>query len=229
MDWLRNDAPMRVGERVRLADDVARHAAALRLRDGDAVGLVDGRGCRATGVIVQTGRQIDVEVRRVEQVERARDVTVAIGMLDHRDRMEFAVEKCTELGVRRIVVLDCVRSQRHGVRLDRLVQKAEAAMVQSGQAWLPEVTGPVTVEAFCATLTPEVHVVVGDQFGASPTPVALPAVVMVGPEGGFTDDELAMIASHDPLRWCIGTERLRTETAAVVLTAAVQMFGRIDD
>lgn len=225
MDWLRYDAPMRPGERVRLSDEVARHAAALRLRHGEAVGLLDGRGCRAMGVIMQSGRSVDVDVRSVEQVDRGRDVTVAVGMLDHRDRMEYAVEKCTELGVRRIVVLDCVRSQRHGIRLDRLRQKAEAAMVQSGQAWMPNVDGPFTVEEFCATLTADIRVIVGDQFGASPTSVGLPVVVMVGPEGGFTDGECMTIASHDPVRWRIGNERLRTETAAVVLTAAVQMFA----
>lgn len=223
MDWLLHDAELRAGERLALSSDASRHAAALRLRQGEAVGLLNGRGQRGVGVIDHVGRATDVLVQRVDLVPPPADVTVAVGMLDHRDRMEFMIEKCTELAARRIVILACRRSQRHGVRRDRLVQKAEAAMLQCGRAWLPVIEGPVDVPTFCASVPEDARIVVGDQFGAAPSSVDLPVVIMVGPEGGFDDDELAIIERHGPVRWRIGNDRLRTETAAVVLTAAVQI------
>lgn len=220
MDWLRIDITPVLHQELSLTDEALRHAAALRLRPGEAVGLLNGRGDVAHAVVARVGRGVcTLRVTEHRHNPLPADITIAIGVLDNRDRMEFAVEKCTELGVRRIVLLECRRSQRHTIRMERLQQKAEAAMLQSGRAWMPELVGPISVRT-CLEAFPYATVVVGDQHGASPTPWSAPALILVGPEGGFAPDEQEIIASRNPVMWRIGSHRLRTETAAVVLTAA---------
>ena len=223
MDWLRIDGSVTTYDRVELSGAALRHASALRLRPGEAVGLLNGRGEVAHTVVDIAER--NVCVLRVEQhhvVPAPPDVTLALGVLDNRDRLEFALEKCTELGVRRIVLLDCIRSQRHHVRMDRLEQKVEAAMLQSGRAWIPELMGPLTLRT-CLERFPDATVVVGDQQGGAPSGIPMPVLLLVGPEGGFAPEEQAQIAQRNPMMWRIGEHRLRTETAAVVVTAAAMM------
>jgi 16S rRNA (uracil1498-N3)-methyltransferase len=223
MDWLRIDHTPKAGLPLTLTGDTLRHALALRLREGEAVGLLDGRGGRAEGrVVTATRTTCVVSVRLVEDVAPPVDLTIAIGVLDNRDRMEFAIEKCTELGVRRIVLLDCQRSQRHTIRMERLLQKAEAAMIQSGRAWMPELIGPISVHT-CLDTFPDATVIVGDQYGSTPSSCSVPALILVGPEGGFASEEQAHIATRNPVMWRIGDNRLRSETAAIVLIAAAVM------
>lgn len=223
MDWLRIDHTPKAGLPLTLTGDTLRHALALRLREGEAVGLLDGRGGRAEGLVVTATRTTCVvNIRSVDDVAQPVDLTIAVGVLDNRDRMEFAIEKCTELGVRRIVLLDCQRSQRHTIRMERLLQKAEAAMIQSGRAWMPELIGPISVHT-CLETFPNATVIVGDQYGTAPSSFSVPALILVGPEGGFAPDEQALIEARSPVIWRIGHHRLRTETAAVALTAAAAM------
>lgn len=188
------------------------------------MGLLDGRGTTARCVVTASEKgSCDVRVMSIRRESLPSDITVAIGVPDHRDRLEFALEKCTELGVRRIVLLECQRSQRQNVRMDRLQQKIEAAMLQCGRAWMPEIVGPMSVQT-CLDTFADAKVIIGDQHGEHPSALTLPAMLMVGPEGGFTDDERLRIDARTPRTWRIGDHRLRTETAAVVLTAAAMIL-----
>ncbi|MBU3741936.1 MAG: 16S rRNA (uracil(1498)-N(3))-methyltransferase [Candidatus Kapabacteria bacterium] len=223
MDWLRIDGIPELHREIAFTGETLRHAAALRLRPGESVGLLDGRGTVAQCVVTASAKgSCTVRVMSIRHEMLPADITIAIGVPDNRDRLEFALEKCTELGARRIVLLECQRSQRQSIRLDRLQQKAEAAMLQCGRAWTPELVGPISVQA-CLDMFETATVVVGDQHGEQPSAVSGPLLLMVGPEGGFTDDERARIDVRTPRAWRIGEHRLRTETAAVVLTAAATM------
>jgi 16S rRNA (uracil1498-N3)-methyltransferase len=189
-----------------VGDDVAHHLwRVLRLRDGEAVTVTDGQGawrpCRVSGRDLEVVGPIVVSVRPVA-------ITIAVA-IPKQDRPEWVVQKLTELGVDRIVFLHAERSvvrweaeraERHLVRLRRVA--VDAAM-QSRRVWLPDVLGPVDAREVLATMP-----------AADPTGRALgpsDVAVAVGPEGGWTADELAL--ARDVVT--LGDNVLRIETAAL--------------
>ena len=183
----------------------------LRLRDGEAVTVTDGAGrwraCRVSG----PGIEVDGDV---VMVARPLELTVAVAV-PKQDRPEWVVQKLTELGVDRIVLLHAARSvvrwdgDRAPRHLERLRRVASEAAMQSRRVWLPVVDGPVDA----AELLPRSVVAEpgGRALAASDTTVA------VGPEGGWTPDELSLARD----RVSLGDTVLRVETAA--LAAAVRL------
>jgi 16S rRNA (uracil1498-N3)-methyltransferase len=201
-----------------LLDDAAAHhlSRVLRLRDGAAVSVTDGAGrwrsCHLVSDALETGGD-------VEQEPPPPDVTVAVAP-PKGDRLEWLVQKCTEVGVTGIVLLDAERSvvrwegDRAARQLERLQRIALEAAMQSRRVWLPDVCGPVGV----ATVLP--GAVVAEPGGRPVGPGD--AVVAVGPEGGWSPDEVAMAAGRVDL----GPHVLRVETAAVVAATLMVAAGR---
>jgi 16S rRNA (uracil1498-N3)-methyltransferase len=192
-------------------DDEDRHhlEAVLRLRAGEQVSVTDGRGgwrpCRfgAGGVLLPAG----------EVVRRSRPVPlITIGFAPvKRDRPEWAVQKLTELGVDRIVLLTAARRvvRWEGERADRHLAKLQVvirqAVMQSRQLWVPDLTGFADAGALAAT--PGVAIAAP---GGAPPSLEYPAV-LIGPEGGWTPlEEEAAQAKVD-----LGPGVLRSESAAV--------------
>jgi 16S rRNA (uracil1498-N3)-methyltransferase len=183
----------------------------LRLRDGEAVTVTDGAGAWRPCRIGPGGLELDGEVR-TEPPRPAVTVAVAI---PKQDRPEWLVQKLTELGIDRIVLLHATRSvvrwdgdraERHVAKLRRVA--AEAAM-QSRRVRLPEIAGPLDA----AEVLPRC-------VAAEPGGRALAAdddAIAVGPEGGWTDRELAQARDLVGL----GHHVLRVETAAVAAAAAL--------
>jgi 16S rRNA (uracil1498-N3)-methyltransferase len=191
------------------ADDRHHLTSVLRLRPGEAVSVTDGRGgWRPCTFLTGGGLQSDGDVVRGDRPLPA----VTIGMAPVKgERPEWAVQKLTELGVDRIVLLvtergvvrwDRERADRH---LEKLRMVARQAAMQSRQVWLPEVTGLEPMPALAA----RAGVALAVPGGAPPTLDC--ATVLVGPEGGWTaaEEQLAQ-ATVD-----LGPGVLRTESAAV--------------
>lgn len=198
-------------------DELRRHMAALRLRDGEHVRVLNGRGLVVTCQVQrQTGVAVLSAVDCVQHHE-SRHLTLALGVLDNRDRFEFAVEKATELGVTRIVPVLCDHAHHVRSSTERLRQKAIAAVTQSGNPWLPEICDPIEFDE----LPLGDVVIVGDAQGKVPSDVPLHDTwILVGPEGGFSARELEKLACMpNAVRWRIGNNRLRAETAAVALVS----------
>ncbi len=197
--------------------DLLRHVAALRLRDGEHVRVLNGMGLVVTCRVQRSAQRTDLIITDRIHHERPHNRTLALGVLDNRERFEFAVEKVTELGITRIVPLLCDHSQHVRTNTDRLRSKAIAALTQSGNPWLPEIDEPTALH----NLTCAGTVILGDAEGQPPAELPqAPRTFLVGPEGGFSQRELELIDTRfKPLRWRIGTNRLRAETAAVALIA----------
>jgi 16S rRNA (uracil1498-N3)-methyltransferase len=224
---------------VELAGTAANHVVrVLRLRAGDAVTLFDGRGGEYAAKIDQVRRDIVlvqlVEHRAVER-ESPLAITLAQG-ISRGERMDLVLQKATELGVRRIVP---VCTERSVVRLDeaqgaRKLQHwravVAAACEQCGRNRLPELDAPTALHALLAEppgeglrilLSPR-----GDLRLADLTEVGSGVTVLIGPEGGLTEDEgrLAVQRGYRAMRF--GPRILRTETAALAaVTALQQRFG----
>lgn len=198
-------------------DDAHHLVRVLRLRDGEQVTVADGRGAWrlcvfAAGALSPAG---DVETCAAP----ASPVVIGVA-LTKGDKPELVVQKLTELGVDRIVPLAAARSvvQWDGAKAARNVERLQAvgraAAMQSRRVFLPVIDGVTSVAEFVAA---EANVAFAHPGGAVPSSAI--TTVAVGPEGGWTDDELALAQ----VRLDLGNTTLRAETAAlaagVLLTA----------
>lgn len=225
------------GDVLTLVGQEARHAATVqRRRVGEAIDLVDGRGRRARGPIVDIAP--DALVVRVEDVRLDLDpeVTLVQALAKH-GRDEQAVETATELGATRIVPWAASRSivQWKGPKADKARSQwealATAATKQSRRAWIPEVEPVVTtaalVERVRAAASAGERVLVLHEVAATPLvklewPNPLqPVWLVVGPEGGISDAEIAALTDAGGEPVLLGRHVLRASTAGPAAIAAL--------
>ena len=219
-------------DRVALVGAEGRHAAVVRrLRVGEAVDLVDGRGTRATCVIAavtKDGLVCDVQQRTTEPPPALRIVLVQA--LAKGDRGELAVELATEVGVDVVVPWSASRCvvKWEGARGEKALERwratAREAGKQSRRAHHPEVSPLASTAEVVALLGgAALGLVLHESADAALTGIALPTsgdvVLVVGPEGGVSEGELASFAAATVVR--LGPSVLRTSTAGAVAAAVV--------
>jgi 16S rRNA (uracil1498-N3)-methyltransferase len=206
-----------------LRGEIAHHLGrVVRARPGDGIVLGDGAGGSVTATVVRIDRDAvvcDVGAARREPPPAPR-VTVAFAV-PRLPRMEWLLEHGTELGVAAFQPLATARARPHGERADRWARIVRAAAGQCDRAWLPEVHEVRELDAWLQddALPPARFVGAGDAtvaLGAGTDAGANEAVVLVGPEGGFTDGERAAIDAAGFAARRLGPHILRTETAAFV-------------
>lgn len=215
---------------LRLPDTVTRHALqVLRLRDGDAIVLFDGRGGEFTGSLVVSGRYADARVGAHAAIERERTVPVTlVQSLVAADVMDDIVRKAVELGVAAIVPVLAQRSQRAPAdRLDRRVarwrQIAIAACEQCGRNRIPDVAEVVVLDDWMHGQADFADVVVLDPLAERPLSALAaahgPAVLIIGPEGGLTGEEIRSARTQGAQTANLGARTLRADTAALAALA----------
>ena len=221
-----------VGAEVVLDGDEGRHAATVkRIRVGEQVVLTDGAGRSAVCTVVATGKSsLTTRVEALEHADRQLPHVTVVQAIPKGDRGELAVEMLTEVDVDRIVPWAASRSVAvwRGDRAARSLAKwraaARSAAKQARRSWLPEVTEPAGT-AQVATLLADADLAVVLHEDATVPLAALSldgvesVVVVVGPEGGISDEELAAFASAEVVR--LGSSVLRTSTAGVAAAAAL--------
>jgi 16S rRNA (uracil1498-N3)-methyltransferase len=223
-----------VGSLVRVDGDEAHHAVAVRrIRVGEALLLTDGRGALAEGAVEATGkRTLDVRLTSYDVVAEPSPSVTVVQALAKGDRGERAVEMLTEIGAARIVPWAAARSvavwkgDRATKSLARWRATAREAAKQSRRAWHPEVaelasTDYVREIAAAADLAIELHEEATGSLASLAVPEAGNVVLVVGPEGGLTDEEVAGFVAAGAHAVRLGAEVLRTSTAGVAATAAI--------
>lgn len=213
--------------RVVLPEAEARHAAkVLRLRAGDALSVVDGAGGWFEARLVSVDRSsavAEVVSERRDVGEPARRIVLALGVLHHRDRFEWAVEKAVELGVTDLVPLRTTRAAPGRLKSERLDGLLISALKQSLRSRLPVLHDEATLPAVLAW--PDVTWLLCHEGAADTvTPAHYasgsgPVGVLIGPEGGFSDDEVEAALAAEARLCTLGPRRLRAETAAVAALA----------
>ncbi len=223
-----------VGDRVTLSGAEAHHAVAVRrLRSGERLALTDGLGTRVEAVVAETGkRELTAVAESVERSPRPEPAFVVVQALPKGDRGELAVEVLTEVGVDEVVPWAAARSVAvwRGERADRSLAKwratAREAAKQARRTWFPEVA-PLATTPEVAALVAAADLAVVLHEGATapitslPVPVVGRVLVVVGPEGGLTDDEVASLTAAGAHACRLGAEVLRTSTAGVAAVSAL--------
>ena len=206
-----------------LSEEESKHAVrVLRLAMGDAVELLDGRGGHYQAEIAEANpKRCQLRITHHETVApRPYFAHVAVAPTKNLDRMEWFVEKAVEIGVERISFLRCARSERRELKLERLEKIAISALKQSGQAWLPQLDEMQDFAAFVAEVMPNTtfiaHLEEGERTALAQVAGTGPGCcVLIGPEGDFTPQEIALARAKGILPVTLGNSRLRTETAAL--------------
>jgi 16S rRNA (uracil1498-N3)-methyltransferase len=222
------------GATVAVEGDEAHHAVVVRrLRAGERVRLTDGAGLVATGAVTQTGkRSFSVSVDDLARVAEPQPRLTVVQALPKGDRGELAVEVLTEIGAGRIVPWAAARSVavwkgERAVRSHRKWQAtAREAAKQARRAWFPDVEPlaglrEVTAVVAAADLAVVLHEDATEPFADLAVPDVGEVVVVVGPEGGLTDDEVTAFRHAGAIPVRLGVEVLRTSTAGVAALAAV--------
>ena len=223
-----------------LDEEEARHSSkVLRLTDGDIIYVTDGKGLLQKCRLKASGKKVHYEVLESSLVpRRSFSVNMAIAPTRKAERNEWMVEKMTEIGVERIDFIVTkntnTESMNRVVNLTRLNRIAAAAMKQSQQFYLPEITVNNKFEPFIESslefvkllaYVPDNHTV---QHVFQKTVRNQSGVLLIGPEGDFTPEEVVFAQKHGFETVSLGATRLRTETAAVAGCHAMNMANIAD-
>ncbi|MDR9419619.1 RsmE family RNA methyltransferase [Gracilimonas sp.] len=209
-----------IGNKLELVDQEARHASkVLRFDVGDELYAADGRGnVYQTEIISITKKSLFAEIKNTESVaEPEIKKVLAFGAIKKRDRLEFAVEKAVELGAWEICVFNADHSERSKINEDRLQSIALSAFKQSKRKWLPEVKVMASMEKVLEQY-PEHHLIVAHVQAEinRPSPLSNDQnLMLIGPEGGFSERELELVNQRKSEFMSLGENRLRAETAVI--------------
>lgn len=221
-------------DRIVLDGPEGRHAAAVRrLRPGERADLTDGAGLVVECVVTAAGRdrlELQATARHREPAPEPRIMVVQA--LPKGDRGELAVETMTEVGVDVIMpwaAARCVtqwRPERRAKALGRWRATAREAAKQSRRAWLPEVTDlATTAQVAVRVADAALAVILHEEAGRPLTGLTVPdrgeIVLVVGPEGGLTDDEIRDFEAVGGIAALLGPTVLRTSTAGVVAASVL--------
>lgn len=196
----------------------------LRMQQGDLLILTDGKGTECEVNIVKPDRKktlVELHNRRTVVSPTNRN-GIGISLLKNESRFEWFLEKATELGLRNIYPLIASRTEKTSFRKDRMERIMISAMLQSRQLFLPVLYEPVGLEELFLLSTDYqqkfiAHCAEGEKGNIRQVVAEeLTALVLIGPEGDFTDDEISTCLNEGFLPVSLGDTRLRTETAGIV-------------
>jgi 16S rRNA (uracil1498-N3)-methyltransferase len=207
-----------------LDEDTSRHAVqVLRMKKGERLNLTDGKGNLMTTVILNDHkRHCSVIVEKITN-EPAPEKIVAIGisLLKNTDRFEWFVEKATEIGIKQIIPLVCERTEKEKFRYERIKGICISSMLQSQQAWLPLLHEPVSFKKLVDSAHAAHKMIAHCDNTSEKTKLSSfslhgDSIILIGPEGDFTPEEIALAQTKGFIPVSLGDTRLRTETAGIV-------------
>lgn len=221
-----------------LTEEESRHAIkVLRLRVGDTLHITDGRGnLHLCQVVSDSAKHCTVRVveSQSEFEKRNYSLTMAVAPTKNIDRYEWFLEKATEIGVDTFVALESAHSERRVVKPEREEKVVTAAVKQSLKAYHPAFEDMTPFKALVARefsgrkfIAHCGEPVRGKSYLASTLNAGENALVLIGPEGDFSPEEVALAVENGFEEITLGTQRLRTETAAVVAVTMVAVINSL--
>lgn len=215
-----------------LSEEESKHAVrVLRLQSGDNFLLADGKGnCYSARLVNAHPKRSTYTITEITTHPLSSQLHIAVCPTKNSDRMEWFIEKATELGVAHISFISCSRSERTKVNMERCIKTAVSAMKQSKQWWLPQIHEVIPFTSFCTQQesayrkkyiawceTPKTHHITREL-----SDIQSPVLVLIGPEGDFTPEETAFATQAGFHPVSLGKSILRTETAALYICALLR-------
>ncbi len=217
-------------ENYRLGREESKHLIkVLRKKSGDLVQITNGKGLLANAYIaVADENKAQLKITSTQTVaSRNCGIELYLAPTKMTDRLEWLLEKATEIGFEKFQPILCKRSERKELKIERLQKTVVSALKQSGQAHLPEITEIQKFQQAIANCSAEQKYIcycgTGEKTELFHDLVAgKNTAIFIGPEGDFTADEVALAVSNGFKTVSLGANRLRTETAGL---AAIMAFN----
>lgn len=210
----------------------------LRMKEGDMIEIIDGKGSRYTCRLVDAhSKKAKVEIieKTALPLSWTNNISIAVAPTKHLDRMEWMVEKLTEIGVNNIIPILCRYSERKEIKVERLEKIAISAMKQSLKANLPTISPMIPIKklietynlsqkyiAYCDKTIP--RKLLSKEYKANQD-----SIILIGPEGDFDSEEIKMAIENNYTPISLGDNRLRTETAAVVACDTCHIINQLNN
>lgn len=226
--------PLMAGEEAVLPPDASHHVAVvLRCRAGQPVALFNGTGIEAQATVRaadKRGTVVQIDSVLTQDCESPLHIHLGIG-ISRGERMDFVLQKSTELGVARVTPLWCDRTEvrldadRQAKRLQHWQQVMVSACEQSGRTRLPVLDAPRDSQSFIPEADAQYRLVLQPgltrlPFGGLPRPASI--ALLVGPEGGLSETEVSAAETAGYRPWTLGPRVLRTETAPLAALSVLQ-------
>jgi len=219
-----------------LNEEESKHCSkVLRLSTGDKVFLVDGRGGLYEAEIeTESKKHVGLLITKTtkEYQKRNHHLHIAIAPTKNIDRLEWFLEKATEIGIDEITPIICERSERKVVKEDRLLKVITSAVKQSLQAYHPLLNPAITFSQLLQQQTTATKLIahcVDDAERSYIKDLVQPLnsyLILIGPEGDFSPQEITTALQHGFMPVTLGTTRLRTETAALAACFELNYINR---
>lgn len=212
-----------------MIEDESKHIVrVLRMTEGNQLELVNGRGESFICTIVDAHpKRCQLSVESFTKNEAPDyDIHIAIGPTKQVDRMEWFIEKATEIGVTEITLISCKNQERSKIKIERLKKRAISALKQSHRLFMPKINELTDVKTFIkenpngliAHCYEEPKELFEESFQSKKCPI------LIGPEGDFTKEEIDFALQNGFKTITLGQNRLRTETAGLYVCMRAKLL-----
>ena len=208
-------------------------AKVLRKKSGDSIQLIDGLGNFYEAVLeIVSDKKCTAKVTSgpILQPKRNYYLHLAIAPTKQIDRIEWMIEKAVEIGIDEISFISCHNSERTVIKTERIIKIVESAVKQSLQAYLPKVNGLVSFKEIVGSSRAEQNFI-AHCYEANKVNIKSidfknkTSLILIGPEGDFSRDEVDVALKNNFKELSIGINRLRTETAGLYVCQAASILS----
>lgn len=233
------DIALNLETTVELPEMVFHHwTRVLRANVGDQATFFNGLGGEYVVELIEINKKnAQARILSFDPADRAESYFVSLGqVMSKGDRMDYAIQKATEMGVGEIQLLTSERCEmrlkydRDQKKIDHWQHVAIAACEQCGLNRIPKILAPLSLEEWLPSVQSKLKLVLAPIDTPNPFPNTLPSTIslLIGAEGGLNDTEIEQAELAGFVKWQIGERVLRTETAPVVALAQLMLYSKSD-
>ncbi|HZY26026.1 MAG TPA: 16S rRNA (uracil(1498)-N(3))-methyltransferase [Bacteroidales bacterium] len=207
----------------------------LRMTKGQDVKLIDGKGKLFTGIIASPDQNkcvIEITGKIMDFEKRNYRLHIAISPLKNPERFEWFIEKSVEIGIDEITPIICRNTEKPGIKAERINNLIISAMKQSLKASKPSLNEPVNFKDFISGHSEGIRIIAHCEKSLKRSGIAevyqknKDAIILIGPEGDFSKDEIDYAVANDYLPVHLGSSRLRTETAGIAACHSIYFMNQ---
>lgn len=214
-----------------LSEETSKHCVqVLRMKAGDRIDLTNGIGQLFEATInIADKRNTTVQIQAQKTITPStQKIILGISLLKNVTRLEWLLEKATEMGVHTIVPLICDHTIHERFKTERMQNILQSAMIQSQQVWLPILAEPTPFDQFLANYNASqkliAHCEPKEKTNIKQLTVKDDCILLIGPEGDFSTKEIELALSQNYEAIHLGPTRLRTETAGLFALSVLKKF-----
>ncbi|MGZ5196750.1 MAG: RsmE family RNA methyltransferase [Kaistella sp.] len=212
---------------IKINDEEQTHISkVLRMREGEEIFVTDGKGNLAKGTLLFEGKRVSINATEIREdlPNFSTQLHIAIAPTKNIDRIEFFLEKATEMAVSEVTLIQTEKTERKNLNIDKLRKQSISASKQSLRFHFPIVNDLTKFSDFMTTLDPETTFVAHcnenlQRIDLKEITPQKNITFLIGPEGDFSDKEIQLLAERGIKAVSLGNQRLRTETAGVFVAA----------